>query len=77
MAEDGPRVIDFGISRAAENHNTLTETGQMIGTPPFMSPEQFTDARDGRPPPRTSSRSAPCWCSPSPAGARSTPTAPI
>ncbi|GAA3789753.1 serine/threonine-protein kinase [Streptomyces coacervatus] len=45
MAEDGPRVIDFGISRAAENHQTLTETGQMIGTPPFMSPEQFTDAR--------------------------------
>ncbi|MFG2130454.1 serine/threonine-protein kinase [Streptomyces sp. NPDC048751] len=44
MAEDGPRVIDFGISRAAENH-TLTETGQMIGTPPFMSPEQLTDAR--------------------------------
>ncbi|MFF8446212.1 PQQ-binding-like beta-propeller repeat protein [Streptomyces leeuwenhoekii] len=44
MAGDGPRVIDFGISRAAENH-TLTETGQMIGTPPFMSPEQFTDAR--------------------------------
>ncbi|MFE0455326.1 serine/threonine-protein kinase [Streptomyces sp. NPDC058914] len=44
MAEDGPRVIDFGISRAAEN-STLTETGQMIGTPPFMSPEQLTDAR--------------------------------
>ncbi|MFE7650460.1 protein kinase domain-containing protein [Streptomyces phaeoluteigriseus] len=44
MAEDGPRVIDFGISRAAENQ-TLTETGHMIGTPPFMSPEQLTDAR--------------------------------
>lgn len=44
MAEDGPRVIDFGISRAAENQ-TLTETGRMIGTPPFMSPEQLTDAR--------------------------------
>jgi outer membrane protein assembly factor BamB len=48
MAEDGPRVIDFGISRAAENH-TLTETGQMIGTPPFMSPEQLTDARTAGP----------------------------
>ncbi|WP_328870800.1 PQQ-binding-like beta-propeller repeat protein [Streptomyces sp. NBC_00287] len=44
MADDGPRVIDFGISRATENI-TLTETGQMIGTPPFMSPEQLTDAR--------------------------------
>ncbi|MFI9149177.1 PQQ-binding-like beta-propeller repeat protein [Streptomyces sp. NPDC053367] len=44
IAGDGPRVIDFGISRAAEN-STLTETGQMIGTPPFMSPEQLTDAR--------------------------------
>ncbi|MYW48673.1 serine/threonine-protein kinase, partial [Streptomyces sp. SID161] len=45
LAEDGPRVIDFGISRAVESHHTLTETGQVIGTPPFMSPEQFTDAR--------------------------------
>ncbi|QFQ96691.1 PQQ-binding-like beta-propeller repeat protein [Streptomyces phaeolivaceus] len=48
MADDGPRVIDFGISRAAENR-TLTETGQMIGTPPFMSPEQLTDARTAGP----------------------------
>ncbi|MDQ0580535.1 protein kinase domain-containing protein [Streptomyces rishiriensis] len=44
MAQDGPRVIDFGISRATENP-TLTETGHAIGTPPFMSPEQFKDAR--------------------------------
>ncbi|MFI8228099.1 PQQ-binding-like beta-propeller repeat protein [Streptomyces sp. NPDC085900] len=44
MADDGPRVIDFGISRAAENQ-TLTETGHMMGTPPFMSPEQLSDAR--------------------------------
>ncbi|WP_330350044.1 protein kinase domain-containing protein [Streptomyces sp. NBC_00582] len=44
MAEDGPRVIDFGISRATESQ-TLTETGHAIGTPPFMSPEQFKDAR--------------------------------
>ncbi|WP_405886567.1 PQQ-binding-like beta-propeller repeat protein [Streptomyces longwoodensis] len=48
IAEDGPRVIDFGISRAAGNQ-TLTETGHMIGTPPFMSPEQLTDARSAGP----------------------------
>lgn len=45
LAEDGPRVIDFGISRAADNQ-TLTVTGRLIGTPPFMSPEQFAAPRD-------------------------------
>ena len=45
LAEDGPRVIDFGISRAADNQ-ALTVTGRLIGTPPFMSPEQFAAPRD-------------------------------
>ncbi|WP_255945320.1 serine/threonine-protein kinase [Streptomyces odontomachi] len=45
MAEDGPRVIDFGISHAAD-HQALTVTGRMMGTPPFMSPEQFASPRD-------------------------------
>ncbi|MFJ1651900.1 PQQ-binding-like beta-propeller repeat protein [Streptomyces sp. NPDC088337] len=48
MTEDGPRVIDFGISRASDNQN-LTATGRMIGTPPFMSPEQVASARDVTP----------------------------
>ncbi|MFI6875625.1 serine/threonine-protein kinase [Streptomyces sp. NPDC050400] len=45
MAEDGPRVIDFGISHAAD-HQALTVTGRLMGTPPFMSPEQFASPRE-------------------------------
>ncbi|QHA07995.1 PQQ-binding-like beta-propeller repeat protein [Streptomyces broussonetiae] len=44
MTEDGPRVIDFGISRASDNQN-LTTTGRIIGTPAFMSPEQLASPR--------------------------------
>ncbi|WP_433682523.1 serine/threonine-protein kinase [Nocardia sp. CA-119907] len=40
LAEDGPRVIDFGIARAVEGRSELTHTGSIIGSPAFMSPEQ-------------------------------------
>jgi hypothetical protein len=39
LAEDGPRVIDFGISRANYS-SAVTIPGYVVGTPPFMSPEQ-------------------------------------
>jgi serine/threonine protein kinase len=39
LAEDGPRVIDFGISEAAEA-SALTGANVVIGSPGFMSPEQ-------------------------------------
>ena len=39
LAQDGPRIIDFGISSAA-GATSLTGTGFMIGSPGFMSPEQ-------------------------------------
>jgi serine/threonine protein kinase len=38
LAEEGPRVIDFGIARDG-NATPLTTTGRMVGSPSFMSPE--------------------------------------
>jgi hypothetical protein len=39
LAADGPRVIDFGISRATDG-TALTAAGVVFGTPGYMSPEQ-------------------------------------
>jgi serine/threonine protein kinase/formylglycine-generating enzyme required for sulfatase activity len=45
--EPQPKIIDFGIARAAEpptdaQASALTFDGQLVGTPEYMSPEQAT-----------------------------------
>ncbi|MFE2139407.1 serine/threonine-protein kinase, partial [Streptomyces sp. NPDC059466] len=39
LAVDGPRLIDFGIARAADE-TAITSTDLVVGTPGFLSPEQ-------------------------------------
>lgn len=43
------KLLDFGISRKQSNEDELTRAGEFLGTPHFMSPEQFTDAREAGP----------------------------
>ncbi len=52
LSEDGrPVLMDFGLAKHLEDGRNLTQSGTIMGTPNFMSPEQASgdpDSIDGR-----------------------------
>ena len=65
------KLADFGLAKDKENDKDLTRPATGLGTPHFMAPEQYTDAKNaGVPVRRVLARARPCtW--PSPASCRS------
>ncbi len=42
---DQPRITDFGLAKRLDGESTLTITGQVLGSPNFMPPEQASNDR--------------------------------
>jgi eukaryotic-like serine/threonine-protein kinase len=45
VTKAGVKLLDFGLARIANTDQTLTMAGEVMGTPAYMSPEQW----DGKP----------------------------
>ncbi|HUE14183.1 MAG TPA: protein kinase [Planctomycetaceae bacterium] len=45
-AEDRPRITDFGLAKRVDTDSGLTRTGDVLGSPSYMSPEQADSRPD-------------------------------
>jgi WD40 repeat protein/tetratricopeptide (TPR) repeat protein len=45
-----PRIADFGLAKQLDDDSGQTQTGQVLGTPSYMAPEQAQGKRDVGPP---------------------------
>ena len=48
LSSEGPRLIDFGIAKVLDG-STMTHTGTLIGSPGWISPEEYGDGPSGTP----------------------------
>jgi serine/threonine protein kinase len=45
-ATDQPRITDFGLAKRLDGESSLTVSGQVLGSPNFMPPEQAINGED-------------------------------
>jgi serine/threonine protein kinase len=55
LAEDGPKIIDFGIARQLDSTGGVTQTGMVMGSPGWVAPERLTGG------PATPAADVFCW----------------
>ncbi|NRQ40107.1 serine/threonine protein kinase [Nonomuraea sp. NN258] len=48
LSPEGPRLIDFGIAKALDG-TSMTRTGQLVGSPGWISPEEYGEGPSGTP----------------------------
>ncbi|MET8142123.1 serine/threonine-protein kinase [Sphaerisporangium sp. NPDC005288] len=46
LSPNGPKLVDFGIARALDA-SVMTRTGTLVGSPGWVSPEEYSDAPAG------------------------------